>query len=302
MVDKNRTDRLDWDDVQYFTALVRHGTLSAAARALHVNHATVFRRLAHLEALLGRPLFDRRAEGYSLNVFGRGLLKDAEKMEEAAAAIARPLNPIAMPSGLVRVTMTRGLADSLIAERLGILLAQHPDLDIEILAESRNLSLARREADIALRFGRPVKGKLLVRRVATLRYGFFAAPSYGARIKAGEKPAFVGFDASNDFVPEAIWIRRRFSSCRLTLRSNSQIAQAAAAAGGCGIVLLPHFLGQDWPGLTPIDMGAIPPPRELWLVMRPDMARIPRIRLVADGILEIFRRPNDPFSRQTLSR
>jgi hypothetical protein len=60
MPDKKRTDSLDWEDVRYFVALARNGTLSATARALHVNHATVARRIASLEGLFGRALFDRR--------------------------------------------------------------------------------------------------------------------------------------------------------------------------------------------------------------------------------------------------
>lgn len=63
---KKHTANLDWEDVRYFVALARSGTLSATARRLRVNHATVARRVASLEALLGRSLFDRRASGYAL--------------------------------------------------------------------------------------------------------------------------------------------------------------------------------------------------------------------------------------------
>src|SRR5262249_55910997 len=66
MPDKKRTGRLDWEDVRYFVALARHGTLSSTARSLRVNHATVARRIVSLETLIGRPLFDRRATGYVL--------------------------------------------------------------------------------------------------------------------------------------------------------------------------------------------------------------------------------------------
>ena len=62
MADKKRTSDLDWEDVRYFVALARYGTLSATARRLRVNHATVARRVTSLETLLGHPLFDRRAD------------------------------------------------------------------------------------------------------------------------------------------------------------------------------------------------------------------------------------------------
>ena len=74
---KKRTERLDWEDVRYFVALARNGTLSATARALRVNHATVGRRIASLEALLGRALFARRAAGYALTAEGKAVLGEA---------------------------------------------------------------------------------------------------------------------------------------------------------------------------------------------------------------------------------
>jgi DNA-binding transcriptional LysR family regulator len=101
MPDKKRTERLDWEDVRYFVALARHGTLSATARALRVNHATVARRIASLETLLGRPLFDRRAKGYVLTAEGKAVLDEANAMDEAALAVLRRLDAHRL-SGLVR--------------------------------------------------------------------------------------------------------------------------------------------------------------------------------------------------------
>ena len=93
MPDKKRTARLDWEDVRYFVALARHATLSATARALRVNHATVARRIASLETLLGRALFDRRANGYVLTAEGRSVLDEASAMDEAALSVLRRLEP-----------------------------------------------------------------------------------------------------------------------------------------------------------------------------------------------------------------
>src|SRR5262249_35793652 len=97
-----RTARLDWEDVRYFVALARHGTLSATARALRVNHATVARRIASLEALIGRALFDRRARGYLLTAEGKAVLKEASAMDEAALSVVRRLDAGTELSGLVR--------------------------------------------------------------------------------------------------------------------------------------------------------------------------------------------------------
>ena len=91
MADKRRT-ALDWEDVRYFVALARYGTLSATARGLRVNHATVARRVTSLETLLGRPLFDRRADGYALTAEGKAVLDEARSMDEAALSVLRRLD------------------------------------------------------------------------------------------------------------------------------------------------------------------------------------------------------------------
>ncbi|HEY1365036.1 MAG TPA: LysR family transcriptional regulator, partial [Xanthobacteraceae bacterium] len=92
MPDKKRTARLNWEDVRYFVALARQGTLSATARSLRVNHATVARRIASLEALIGRALFDRRAGGYALTAQGKAVLEAATAMDEAALCVLRRLD------------------------------------------------------------------------------------------------------------------------------------------------------------------------------------------------------------------
>src|SRR5258708_25658186 len=140
MPDRFRTGRLDWEDVRFFAALARHGSLSAAARALTVNHATVARRLAALEQALGTKLFKRRPTGYELTAAGRTALDAADTMEGAATALAR-LEPEAALTGLVRITATPSLAEVYLIPRLARLQHTHPALDLEIMAERRPVSL-----------------------------------------------------------------------------------------------------------------------------------------------------------------
>src|SRR5689334_10779921 len=78
-----------WDDLQYLMEAVRHGSLSAGARALGVDHATIGRRIRRLEKTLGRPVIDRQRPGLSLTAFGEAALTEAERMRDAAATVAR---------------------------------------------------------------------------------------------------------------------------------------------------------------------------------------------------------------------
>jgi DNA-binding transcriptional LysR family regulator len=294
MADRFRTAGIDWEDVRFFVALARHGSLSAAARALTVNHATVARRLAALEQALATKLFKRRPTGYELTAAGRSALAAADAMEGAAAALLR-LEPEAALSGLVRITAVPSLAEMFLIPRLAPLQQQHPALDLEIMAERRPISLQRHQSDIALRLGRPERGDLLGRRVARVAYAFYAAPAWRERLKLGEALRFIGFDEAGAQFPEAQWLARRFGIARLAVRCNNQIGQIAAARAGCGIAMLPHFLAAGDPGLVELRLPETPPARELWLLTRRDVQRTPRIRAVTDFLLDLIRRERSLF-------
>jgi DNA-binding transcriptional LysR family regulator len=295
MPDRFRTAGIDWEDVRFFAALARHGSLSAAARALTVNHATVARRLATLEQALGAKLFKRRPTGYELTAAGRRALDAADAMEGAAVALAR-LEPEPALTGLVRITATPSLAEVFLIPRLAGLQQQHPGLDLEIMAERRAVSLQRHQTDIALRLGRPERGELLARCVARVAYRFYAAPSWRDRLKQGAAPAFIGFDEAGAQFPEALWLVRRFGKSRLAFRSNNQIGQLAAARAGYGIAMLPYFLAGNDPDLIEVRLSEAPPARELWLLTRRDVQKTPRIRVVSDFLHDLFRRERSLFA------
>lgn len=281
MADRIRTEALDWEDLRHVFALARHGTLSATARALGVNHATVARRVAALEGALGRVLFDRRADGYALTADGEALAEAARPMEAAALAALSRLDHGAGLSGVVRVTTTRALADCVVAPRLGALAGAHPGIEIELLTGSRAFSLARREADIALRLGRPADSALRGRKLAEVGHAFYAAETWRGR--AAEAP-LIGFDPDSRGVPEAAWLEKFAGRRRFALRSDSWTAQAAACAAGLGVALLPTYVAALFPTLAPVEIGAAPPLAELWLLVRPDLAAVPRVRAVADAL------------------
>jgi molybdate transport repressor ModE-like protein len=294
MADRFRTV-LDWEDVRFFMALARHGSLSAAARALKVNHATVARRIAALEQALGNPLFNRRPGGYGLTAAGRTALAAAASMETGAAALST-LSPEPALTGLVRITSTPSLAELFLIPRLAALQRQHPMLDLEVVAERRLISLQRRQSDIALRFGRPERGELIARRVASLTYRFYGTASWRSRLEQGEAASFIGFDEEGAKFPEAVWLAHHFGKARLAVRCNNQIGQLAAARAGLGIAMLPRFLAAGDPTLVEIRLAKLPPTRELWLLTRRDVRTTPATRTVTDFLVDLFRRERSLFS------
>ncbi|HYG91497.1 MAG TPA: hypothetical protein VD978_35175 [Azospirillum sp.] len=98
------------------------------------------------------------------------------------------------------------------------------------MTDHRTLSLARREADLAIRLARPEAGELVTRRLAVIAYGLYAAP--------GAADAVIGCDDSLAHIPEMRWLARHAANCRVAFRSNSLPAQLAAARAGFGRALL----------------------------------------------------------------
>jgi molybdate transport repressor ModE-like protein len=285
-----KTRDFDWEDIRYFLALTRHGSLSAAARDLRVTHATVSRRITSLEELLGRPLFERRADGYVLTSQGQDLLGEANVMEKVAQSVLRRVETSNELNGQVRLTANRALAERFLIDRLGELHDRYPNLNIELIGDARVVSLARREADIALRLGTPKDSDLIARKVATIAFGLYASPAYRDKLTHGEEPDFIGYDRDSEFIFEASWLKRQFPAARFTFRTNSQMSQAAAARAGYGVALLPKFVASDDSGLVPVKLEKQLPDREVWLLISRAPSKIPLIRAVADFLIEIFRR------------
>lgn len=285
MADRKRTE-LDWEDLRYFAALSQHGSLSATARRLGVNHATVARRLAALEACLGQRLFERGPQGYVLTKAGQRVLMASRQMEAAAGRL-EPEHPAeGETSGTVRLTTIRSFADGFLVPHLAAFARQYPRIEIELITESRNMNIDRREVDIALRFGRPQRGGFLVRHAGRLDFRLYATK----KIQKDPQAGLITFDESGSHLPEAQCLQRLASTRPIVFRSNSQTAQAAAAAAGIGMALLPAYLARHHPGLVPVDLPESRLERDIWLLIRKEQRQIRRIALLADFLMECLSR------------
>lgn len=259
---------LDWDDLRHFTALADAGTLSAAARRLRVEHATVARRVAALEAATGAKLVDRRSGRYVLTDAGQRVAQHARRMEDEAFALERALQGSRETvAGTVSVSAPPLFASMLLAPRLTDLRRRHPQLHLRLLGEARWASLSRGEADVVLRLGRPADPTLVVRLAGSLAYGLFAAPGYAEATPAADV-AFIAFDESLDHLPQQQMLLEEAGERPVVLRSNDLGIQMAAAQGGTGVVALPAFAAVQ-AGLVPVSPRRLT--RDLWLAYHQDL-------------------------------
>lgn len=272
----------DWEDLRHFAALARESTLSAAARHLGVDHATVARRIVALEAALGLKLVDRRPRTYALTPDGTRIAALAARMETEAFAVDRAAR--AKTSGLageVAVSAPPLVASALIAPRLGELRTRHPEICLRLIGEKRSASLSRREADLVLRLSRPAEQSLVVRRIGTLSFALYGAPDYLARRSAADYE-FIGYDENLEQVPQQQWLSALAGSRTIVLRSDDIAAHHAAARAGVGLAALPRFLGDGDRSLAAVAVKAKPVAREVWLAVHRDLRGAPAVRAVMD--------------------
>lgn len=292
----NSDQMLDWDDLRVFAVLARSGSLAGAARALRVNHATVSRRVAALEAALGVRLVDRLARSTPLTEHGAAIAALAAEMEGTADRVRRRARTAAATlSGTVTVSAPPVLASAFIAGRLGALRAAHPDLAIVLSAVPTLASLARGEADLAVRLVRPAAPGHIVRRLGAMRFALYAAPAV-ARL-GPERWSFVAYDEPSDHLPQQRWLVSYAGARPIAFRTSDLHGQIAAVRSGVGVAALPRFLGEAERGLVEVDPGRAPAPRTVWLVAHADLRHAPAVRAAADFLVALFKR-EPAFARE----
>ncbi|CAM2157232.1 Transcriptional regulator, LysR family protein [Pararobbsia alpina] len=280
-----------------FLALGRYRSLSATARALQVNHATVARRIQSLEESLGDKLVERRPDGYRLTPAGEHALQVAAEMEVAAQNLSRPA--IGAPDtlrGLVRINAPPALAQGFLLARLTEITATHPGLDIDLATDLRSISLSRHKADIAVRVGHAVDADLIAKPLGSMAFGFYGIAAQCDRAERGELPTFVGYNEESGDMPGAEWLTRHFPRSRIAFRGENHIMQAIAAGNGAGLALLPHYLGRSLPGLTLCTLEPAPPPRDIWLFVRRQDRNVATIRAVMQHVQDSFKASEGLFS------
>ncbi len=286
---------MDWNDLRYFLAVQRTGSLLAAARELKVDHTTVGRRLAALERALGALLFRRTPEGMTLTPAGAAILPAAEDLERAARAVEqRAGGADDRVEGTVRITTSEAFTPFLmraIAELHGV----HPALRVEVLPGNRVFDLARHEADLALRLARTEQQGLLTRKIGASAWGIYASEAYLARAGQPATAAdlsrhdVVGYAAELSFVTGAEWLAAHAPDARVIMRASSILAVRAAVTAGVGIGAIPCFLAEGEAGVR----RALPDCagwRDICLVTHPDNAKVKRIRAVMDFLADLVGR------------
>jgi len=271
---------LDWDDLRYFLAVARSGSVSAAARGLRVHHATVSRRLHAFEQRVGARLFDRLPGGWVTTAAGEETRLAALRVEDEMQALdRRVLAQDAELSGRLRVALADSAAYALLPELRAFSLA-YPQIELELTVANRLTNLTRREADVAIRVTRAPAEHLVGRKVGTVVFALYGSNEYlDARTDAAdlEQHAWLGWDESLAELEPARWMRENAAHARVVACFDSVLLAYHAVREGFGICLLPCALADRDATLRRVEQQLLVPCGEMWLLTHPDLRRTARV-------------------------
>ena len=274
---------MDWSDLAYALAVARARSVTGAARELGVAHTTVYRRLNALEESSGVRFFDRSGSHYTLTEAGRQLLEVGDDVERRIAAFERALRGQDQRlAGEVTLATVEPLAVEL-CRQLGAFQRRHPAIRVRLHVTSAFVTLGQ-DADIALRITRAPPESLVGRRLGDVAFAVFAA--VGRLAGPLHEAGWVCFDDDLARSPQGRWEAAHIPPERVALRTNSRAVFREAVSGGTGVGILPCSLAAEDPHLLALTEVIPELSLPLWLLTHPDLAQMPRVRVLLDYLAE----------------
>lgn len=285
-------EALNWELLKSFLAVIKHGSLSGAARALGATQPTIGRHIKSLEDTFQRTLFVRSRDGLTPTSEALDLLPHAETMAGALAALVRTASGEEKEeTGTIRLAASEIMGVEILPGMLTRFRQDYPNISIELVISNRIENLLKRDADIALRMLRPTQAALIAKKIGESPIGLFAHKAYLA--KHGKPLSLVGLGGHAAIGPDGdVDILRHLSQHGVTnpresfsLRTDNQLAQLALLKAGAGIGGTQISIAQKDKNLLQILKDEFCIPMEIWLVMHEDLKSIKRIRVLFDFLV-----------------
>ncbi|WBO24419.1 LysR family transcriptional regulator [Sphingomonas abietis] len=278
---------IDWDDVRYFLAVARAGSLRAGAEGLGVYHSTVLRRIAQLEDRLGAEMFEKLPSGYRLTAAGEEVLELANQMEASSHQLeTRVFGRDQSVRGLLRVTLAPTLATHLLMPDFTDFARQHPDIEMDILSSGELANLTNREADVAIRVVYDRKNlplNLHALKGPEVFGGVYMARDHLAAWRAGAADPVRWIVISTHGIPD--WAGPgEIRTTEIPFRTTDAEAQIVAVRQGLGITTLPCFAGDADPMLVRVPGTDLHLYGALWLLTHGETRKTKRVRLFTEFV------------------
>jgi DNA-binding transcriptional LysR family regulator len=292
---------IDWSLYRSFLAVLREGSLSAAARALGSTQPSMGRHIAQLEQALGASLFTRAPGGLKPTPTALALQGPAEAMAAAVRLAARLAHGgQESERGTVRVTASQIMGGEVLPELLARYRDQHPHITLELVLSNKNDDLLQREADIAVRMARPTQKTLVARKLGRVDVGLYAhqryAKAHGLPRSLPEMALHTLIGEDQETVATRLGQQHGMAITRemFQFRCDNDLAQLAAMRAGMGIGGCHLGIARRDPALLPVLPEPLTFSMEMWLVTHGDLRRNPRV-------MSLFRYLTEHLSAYALS-
>ena len=269
---------MQWDDARIFLAFAREGSFSGAAKRLGVQNSTVSRRIHALEESLSSALIERSANGYVLTVAGEKLRETALRMENDLLAFeAESSGQNDDVAGHLHVTAIANMASTVLMPAFARFSEAYPDIELRLEVTNDSVSLAERDADVALRQTNSPGETLIGTRLTTVASAVYGETSYCASVRSGEaEEKWVGVDCC-DY--HRTWTKQSAPSGAHSFYVDDTSLTAAALKEGLGVGYLPCFMGDTDPALVRFREPEIRHNLGLWLLYHRDLRSTKRVTL-----------------------
>lgn len=274
-----------WDEIRTAYHVARVGTVSGAAEALGVHHATVIRHIDALEARLGVKLFQRHARGYTATEAGLDLMQVAKATDDQFAQLAGRIR--GRGDSVTGELVVTSLA--LLSPRLTPALVRfqrlHPGLIVRYLTGTRLFRLEYGEAHVAIRAGvSPEEPDNVVQPFGQLAIGLYGSEAYladrGTPQTDGDlaRHDFVSVDEGGTRAPFLRWLHKRVAPERIVFRTSEEQAMRDAVLAGVGLGFVTKLDARRFPGLVPVLGDREDWHAKLWLVTHIDLHRTTKVQ------------------------
>lgn len=287
---------MDWDKLRIFHAVASAGSFTHAGQSLGLSQSAVSWQISALEDEISTPLFQRHARGLTLTDEGELLFTAVTDVLGRLAAAEEALKNVHdAPRGALRITASHGIGAYWLLPRLGEFLAQYPDVEVHLVMDDKELDLAQREADLALRMRAPVQADLIQRKLFTVHYHMYASKGY-----LRTHPAPHSLDEIVDHtiivygelaVPEIRdinWLLEAFkknskpSSKGHVIRINNITGILQATEAGLGIGVVPDYVAAQHPELERVLPDVAAPGFDVHLVYADALRQSKRVAAFRD--------------------
>lgn len=288
---------MDWDKLRIFHAVAEAGSFTHAGETLHLSQSAVSRQISALEDSLKLPLFHRHARGLLLTEQGELLYRTAHEifaklaMTEAILADTKD-----KPTGEIKVTATVGVGSNWLTPRIREFLELYPDITVNLILADRELDLAMREADVAIRLREPVQPDLIMRKLMSVRHHLYASNEYMERHgnpqslkELAKRKILVYGDEAPSNIANVNWIldtlKSYNSDIQPVFKVNNVYGLLLAIQSGLGIGSLPDYITQGQKGIVRIMPDLEGPEFNAYYVYPEELRKSKRVTIFRDFLI-----------------